>query len=273
MKVYQLKVEIGFATDDPEHFSNVYTNYDKALEDGKKFLEKNVTFVFTNGEYNIKNREIPSIDELFSIERVWYEFNIEEIEDIEYAENFNIKLVPNEAYLEQNIKPTHKVYHLDYKGNIESIDIQYRASDKEHPYGRISMKPDDFKKGAGEKFKIGDVVTVKKDEYRSMDSETYVGKRLYVVRWLPKRVKGSIYFENTYALISNYYDGLFIHGERENNIEKYEGKIAPESPIGFLQRIIKKEVTVTEEIWNDMKIGKILLDDRSNYKELLKKKE
>ena len=269
MKIYHLKVEIGFACDDPEHFSNVYTNFDNAKEAGIRYLEKKVKYIFENGEYNIKGKETPTVDELFSIERVWYEFEIEEIKDLEYAENFDIKLYPKEEYLKQNIKPTHKVYDLDYKGNINNIDIQYRINQKEHAYAHFNMLPEDFKKGAGEKFKIGDIVTVKKDEYRSRESETYVNKRLYVVRWLPKRVEGSPYFENTYALISNYYDGLFTHGEREYNIEKYEGEVDPKSPIGFLQRIIKNEITVTEETWTDLKIGKILLDDRKNYKELL----
>lgn len=271
MKIYHLKVEIGFACDDPEHFSNVYTNFDNAKEAGIRYLEKKVKYVFENGEYNIKGKETPTVDELFSIERVWYEFEVEEIQDLEYAENFDIKLYPKEEYLRQNIKPTHKVYDLDYKGNINSIDIQYRINQKEHAYAHFDMLPEDLKKGAGEKFKIGDIVTVKKDEYRSRESETYVNKRLYVVRWLPKRVEGSPYFENTYALISNYYDGLFTHGEREYNIEKYEGEVDPKSPIGFLQRIIKNEITVTEETWTDLKIGKILLDDRKNYKELYDK--
>lgn len=41
--------------------------------------------------------------------------------------------------------------------------------------------------------------------------------------------------------------------------------------IGFtcLQKIIKNEISITEETWTDLKIGKILLDDRKNYKELL----
>lgn len=155
MKIYHLKVEIGFACDDPEHFSNVYTTFDNAKEAGKQYLEKKIKYVFENGEYNIKGKETPTIDEL------------------------------------------------------------------------------------------------------------------YVVRWLPKRVEGSPYFENTYALISNYYDGIFTHGEREYNIEKYEGEVDPESPIGFLQKIIKNEIFITEETWTDLKIGKILLDDRKNYKELL----
>lgn len=38
---------------------------------------------------------MPTVDELFSIERVWYEFEVEEIQDLEYAENFDIALISN----------------------------------------------------------------------------------------------------------------------------------------------------------------------------------
>lgn len=63
--------------------------------------------------------------------------------------------------------------------------------------------------------------------------------KLYVVRWLPRRKEGQKYFENTYALISNYNEdkyikGLFTFEQYERDIELYEGKLNESSHIGFL---------------------------------------
>lgn len=98
---------------------------------------------------------------------------------------------------------------------------------------------------------------------------------IYIVRYLPRRVEGQLYFNNTYALLSIYPDGLFTFEWEEKDIEKYEGNIEPDSPIGLLQRIIKGDLKVTRQLWLDMKNGQISFDTRPDYRtiEELQEKE
>lgn len=130
----------------------------------------------------------------------------------------------------------------------------------------VGIEPEDEMKEAGTKFKIGDIVTVKENKYE--DDRYYDPERLYVVRYLPRREEGQLYFRNTYALISNYHEGLFTFEWHEKEIEKYEGTVDNNSAIGILQKIVKGELKVSQELWDDLKIGKILLDDRLTYKEI-----
>ena len=137
------------------------------------------------------------------------------------------------------------------------------------------MKVEDYK------FKIGDVVKVKarddEDYYNNNYMEYWRPDKLYVIRWQPQK-NGPKDIQNTYALISNYNEdeyikGLFTSTHYERDIEKFEGKIDKNSPIGFLQEIIKNEIIVSREIWTKLKIGEILLDEKGEYKNLNEFKE
>ena len=116
-------------------------------------------------------------------------------------------------------------------------------------------------------YKIGDIVTVKENEYRPLNEDN--SNRLYVVRYLPQKLCG-IY---TYCLISNYCDGLHSFRFKENKVQKYSGVVDENSPIAFLQKIIKNEIAITEQTWADLKTGKVLLDETGAYKKLPEFKE
>lgn len=200
-----------------------------------------------------------------------------EIPDLEYADNFDKYLSKAEDYLKEGISPTHFTYKLDYKGNVISKCIEFRKRQR-NMSNYIMMYADDLKKDSGTYFKIGDIVTLKEkqgdDEYYSgMANLRYEKDKLLIVRWLPERIDNSPYFKNTYAVISNYDDGLFTYGVRESEIQKYEGSIADDSPIAFLQKIIKNEIAVSKETWTNLKVGKVLLDDKGSYKNLTEFKE
>lgn len=111
-------------------------------------------------------------------------------------------------------------------------------------------------------YKIGDIVTVKENEYRPKDEDN--SNRLYIVRYIPEKLCG-LY---VYCLISNYNDGLHSFRFREEQVQKYSGIVDATSPIGFLQKIIRNEIAVTKDTWADLKTGKVLLDETGAYKEL-----
>jgi len=261
MKVYHLKINVCRYNEE-RNFSGVYATYEKALEIGKKKLERKVKSVLWDLE-KIINVENMSLEEILEKLEVYdYTFEITEIADLEYAENFDINLYPDEEYLKQNIKPTHIVNELNYKGELTGISVEYREKNTTAVFTRFYMKVEDFQEGAGSKFKIGDIVKVKRNSYRPYYDEI---DKLYVVRNVPEKVEGQPYFNNKYALISIYPDGLFSFGWNESDIEKYEGEIEKDSPIELLQRIIKGELKVTKQMWQNMKNGNISFDTRINY--------
>ena len=118
-----------------------------------------------------------------------------------------------------------------------------------------------------EPYEIGDIVTVKENEYRPRDEDN--SKRLYVVRYLPEKLCG-IY---VYCLISNYNDGLHSFRFKENQVQKYNGVVDENSPIVFLQKIIKNEIAVRKENWADLKNGKVFLDDARSFRNKKEYKE
>ena len=171
------------------------------------------------------------------------------------------------------MEPTHKVYYLDYKGNISGIFYEYRIKNSlSGPEYSINLYPEDFEEGASEKFKIGDIVKLK--ESAELDPFDSINKdRLYVVRYLPRKFNGEKYFENKYALISLYendVDGkiknqwgnkeLFTREWYEKDIEKYMGVIEKDSEYDLLSRILKGDLKVNGEYWNSVKIGRLPLN-------------
>lgn len=118
-----------------------------------------------------------------------------------------------------------------------------------------------------EPYKIGNIVTVKENEYRPLNEDN--SNRLYVVRYLPEKLCG-IY---VYCLISNYDDGLHSFRFKEEQVQKYNRIVEATSPIGFLQRIIRNEIAVTKETWTKLKTGQVLLDDAGAFRELKEYKD
>lgn len=132
----------------------------------------------------------------------------------------------------------------------------------------IELYPEDLKKGASEKFKIGDIVKLKRNleaPDRHMDDNI---DRIYVVRWLPRKFNGEKYFENKYGLISLYKTDynewgnkeLFTFEYWEKDIEKYIGVIERDSEYDLLSRILKRNLAVSKEYWEKIKIGMLPLN-------------
>lgn len=265
MRLYLLQIQMYDYENtniDTESESNVYSSFEKAKEEGLKELSERIESV--EEELNIKFKQ------MLEEEKLDYTFCITEIADLEYAENFDIKNKRDEEYYK--LEPTHKRYELDFKGNIICFYYEYRYKNSLWKT-EVSIKvfPEDLQKGASEKFKLGDIVKLKNaEDYNYLDDNI---ERIYVVRYLPRKLNGEKYFENKYALISLYENDLktklknefgnkelFTFDYFEKDIEKYTGEIKENSEYDLLSKIVKGELKVSRECWNKIKNGQLSLD-------------
>ena len=205
MKIYQLNLDYFYENiEQNEYYTEVYSSLAKAVEDGKYFLSKRCN------DKGFKN----------------YEFKVIEI-NLEYAEQFDVKqlnILNREDY--GKYEPTHTVNVYRKDGELLYKHLRYK--DKQRKYLKVfTMYPEDFEQNAGQKFKIGDIVRIKKrneEEYYSLEYlEKWTEDKLYIVRGLPKREEGQKYFNNLYVLEDN--DGLYRFKQYEKDIEKVGYKI------------------------------------------------
>ena len=113
-KIYMLKIEyLSYSNLDIETDNkfNVYSSFKIAKKEGLKEVK---SFLKRLNEKKI------------SKDKIKVNFEIIEIQDLEYAENFNIRFDEIEYEIDE-IKPTHKVYLLDLEGNIIKIRYEYRV--------------------------------------------------------------------------------------------------------------------------------------------------
>lgn len=201
MKVYLLNLDYFYENiEQNEYYTDVYLSLEKAVEDGKYFLSKRCN------------------DKGFRD----FEFKITEI-DPEYAEKFDIKQlnIQNREELGK-YEPTHIVYYFSIDGELLFKHLKYKNKQRKYLKG-FTMYPEDFEENAGQKFKIGDIVRIKKrneDEYYSLEYlENWTEDKKYIVRGLPKKAKGQKYFNNLYVLED--YEGLYRFKHYEKDIELY----------------------------------------------------
>ncbi len=270
MKTYLLQVYIyDYFDDSDDEYIEVFNTYDKAKSYGLEFLEEGLKSSCENMKKSIK--------QALRERKIDYDFSITE-EDLEYAEKFDHELEPCQEIENLLIyEPTHKEFILDYTGKITNICIRYLPNQKETKNSNsLYLKPNDLLPTAGTKFEIGDLVKVVKPNKRMEDLsyEFYPEySDVYVVRFLPRRKKGQKYLRNTYALSEikndNYAPGIYTWEFHEEQIAKYDGEIEENSPIDVLQKILKKEIKVNRETWDDLKYGMISLREedknKSNY--------
>ena len=204
MKIYQLNLDYFYENiKQNEYYTEVYSSLAKAVEDGKYFLSKRCN------DKGFKN----------------YEFKVTEI-DLECAKQFDVKqlnILSKEEY--GKYEPTHIVYYFNFNGKLLYKYLRYK--DKQRTYLKgFTMYPEDFEQNSGQKFKIGDIVRIKKrneEEYYSLEYlEKWTEDKLYIVRGLPKREEGQKYFNNLYVLEDN--DGLYGFKQYEKDIEKVDTK-------------------------------------------------
>lgn len=250
MKIYQLNLDYLYENiEQNEYYTEVYSSLAKAVEDGKYFLYERCK---DNGFRD-------------------YEFKITEI-DLEYAEQFDVKQLNINISNKEELgiyEPTHITYCFNINGKLLYKHLKYKDKQRKYIKG-FTMFQEDFEQNAGQRFKIGDIVRIKKrneEEYYSLEFQEYWSEdKLYIVKSQPSRNDGQKYFNNIYGLLSKYdgdecAKGLFISRYYEKDLELYDGKLDPNSPFGFLQKIIKNEIIITEQTWSKIKNGQISLTE------------
>lgn len=264
MSLFLLEVELyNYEKEetDLEPAITVYSSFEKARKGGISELNRKITEA-TGGITK------ETFKKMIEEEKLDYSFTITEIEDLEYAENFNIRydFLKHDEYLK--LEPTHKVNYLDYNGNIEDMLYDYRINNLcwECMYS-IKLYPQDLEKGAGERFKIGDFVKLKNIDFCSHIDDNK--NRIYVVKELPKKEKGAKYFKNVYELSSLYETDnqwgnkeVFTFDYYEANLEKCTEPIDETSEYGILSKILKGEIQVSWDTWHKIIRGELPITDK-----------
>ncbi len=276
MKTYLLQIKTyDYSDETDDEYIEIFNTFERAKSYGLEFLTHELESYCKDINKSIKQ----ALKEY----KIDYDFRITE-EDIEYAENFKKKLEFEEEIEELLIyEPTHKEFILDYTGEITNICIRYLFNQKETKWRNcVYLKPNDLLPNAGTKFKIGDLVKIVKPNKRMEDcsyNEHPEYSDVYVVRYLPRRIEGQKYLRNTYALSEisddNYAPGIYTWEFHEEQMAEYDEEIEENSPIDVLRKIIKKEIKVNRETWDNLKYGVISFKDedkrKSNYyKKVLK---
>lgn len=89
MKIYHLEINVIRYCEEI-YFSGVYATYEKALDVGKKKLESAIKNIFSDFRKLIDIEKMSLEELLEKIDVYDYTFEITEIEDLDYAENFDI---------------------------------------------------------------------------------------------------------------------------------------------------------------------------------------
>jgi len=264
---------------DTEPVVNVYSDFNRAKYDGLIELNNRMN-------YYLKDDTGKTFEKYIKEERVNYDFAIIEIDDLKYTENFNKKERKNDICGKEYLKyePTHKIYEIDYKGNINEIIYEWRIKNNSNRYKKsATLYPSDFNEGAYEKFNIGDIVKVKNEALEEClnafgDMNQKGKKKLFVVSDVPlKRTKPIYkYCENKYKL-SFFFKTNFIRPgsediyEREfyeKDIETFKGNV-PEK-YELLSKILKGEIKVDGDYMHNVEIGVEELNKENVEKNLVK---
>lgn len=267
MYTYLLIVNVsGNIEDGEEDKIDIYSSYEKAKEEGLKFLTRKL---------NCYSSEVnKTIADCIKEGALYYEFKIIE-KDVSYAEKFDKKIEIFDKIEKLLIyEPTEKEYLLDYKGKVKDIVLEYKSKNNHLlAQNHLYMKPNDLKKEAGTKFKVGDLVKIVKPSITGGDlAYCYYPEysKVYVVRFLPRRVEGQKYLRNTYLLSEikdeDFAPGIYTWEFHEEQLKKYEGKIKENSPIDVLRKIILGEIKVDKDTWHKLKNGIISFRDKDKDK-------
>lgn len=273
MKIYLLQVKWYF--DKEEHYENVYSTKEKAIKEGKNWLEKTLKKQYKNLFEDDEKNNIPELthEQLFKLKTI-YDFNITEYEP-EIVDKYDVpEKLPIVEYLDiydsyaAKIEPSKIIHSYDYDGNEIYISGQYVFNYKGQIKERnIMMYYEDYNNPiAGTKFKIGDIVKIKncENDYNFKD-------KLHVITGVPHKRKNQKFFRNIYDVIVNhnsYDEGCHVDTFNENELELYTVKLPKDSPLIFLSKYFKGEIKLRNIKWSDIECGNITLNENKSFRDI-----
>lgn len=271
MNIYLLQVMCYL--NEEKHYENVYSTKEKAISEGKVWLEKLLRQQYEDWFEDEEKNDIPNLtnEQLFKL-KACYDFSITEYnpEKVDKLDNINnLQIVKDydiyDLYFAE-LQPAKIVHNYDYNGNEKNISgifvFNFKGKRKEKT---ITMNYEDYNnKIAGTKFKKGDIVKIKK-------SQDYIFQdKLHVITDIPHKSNTQKFFRNTYDVIINhniYDEGCHIDVFNENELELYTGELPKDSPIRFLSKYFKGEIELKNINWSDIECGKITLNGNKSFRD------
>lgn len=273
MKIYLLQVMCYF--NEEEHYENVYSNKERAIEKGILWLDKLLRKQYNNLFEKADEKSIPKLkhEQLFKLKLI-YDFSIteydpkivdecDEIENLPVIENYDLY-----GLCFAKLKPLKVTHNYDYNGNEKYISGLYIFNHKgERREQTITMRYEDYNNTlAGTKFKQGDIVKIK-----NCDCDYAFKDKLHVITDVPHKKENQEFFMNNYNVIINhnsYDEGCHRDIFHENDLELYTGNLPTDSPLVFLSKYFKGEIKLKKIKWNDIECGNITLNENKSFRDI-----
>lgn len=274
--IYFLQVMCNL--DEEEHYENVYSSKDKAIEEGKAWLDKLLRKQYEDWFEEDKSTEILDLthEQLFQLKAMYdfsiTEFNPEYIDKINYIEKLpEIKEWDIHDVFISDLTPSKIKYSYDYNGIIKYISgiylFNYKNKKKEY---EVTMQYEDYiNPKAGTKFKKGDIVKIKNCK-KNHDNYPFANM-LHVITDTPHKKENQKFFKNTYDVIVNhncYDEGCHVDVFEENELELYTEKISDDSPLMFLSKYFRGEIELNNIEWMDIECGRITLNENKSFRDI-----
>jgi len=240
--VYHLKVEAypkRFWGLRPSNvfYSKIYFSFDAAWSNGKKYLDEKAQVFYDASGYNPKGL---SLQNFMDDDQMGYYWTIREYP----LENFEERVCPKTN--NYSLYPHNYIEHI-YDFNGEML-CRYYIWDMRNMNDRRYIQEGDELPDAGKKFKVGDFVRLKrpmKSAYYSFDIDD-----IFIVFGAPRFDEEGRVHKNGYGIETVTEHGEYLYelefgyswdGIHENELVKYEGEVAEDSPLMFLRRVFLGE--------------------------------
>ena len=251
--------------------SYVYSTMDKALEEGKKYLNLYFNEVIENnnllevyGYDNFSKDQI--IRQEMKTKNLHYSFSIEKM-DPYYKDNFIKPEGPERMVI--GVEPSSTEFIFNYKGKEQYRKVIYSES----RYGKAfenEIYPGDENLNAGTKFKIGDLVydmNWTPDHY-----EKEKDRPIIMIRVTPDKSENQ-FFTNTYGGIGIDSKGTLwpyyghLHGSKLKLYKK--AKDIPEGSVWkFVRQLVDHYDEIKQETWDKIMKGEINFLETPSFRDI-----
>ena len=217
--IYHLKVtanskRFGELIERNNYYSEVYTNLDQAVNEGKIWIRNRIIFL------NSQSSNSLTLDNFQENKNIEYSFTVTEL-DLDYIDKFNnIKEEEKENFIE----PNDRIYKYNINGDLINIDLAYRGTNGE----RLIFKSFEQNKKKTVKKKLTNKYTF--DNFIITDNNSFAYEAALAVS----------------EYCGKMYNPLFLYGnngrEKTHLINAIENKILVNNPNTKILHITSEEL-------------------------------
>jgi len=285
MLVYHVEViahstKFGSLQEKDSHFCNVYLTHDEAFKSGKEWLDNRIERLYKSSDYCDGKEDSLTLQDFLNDGFVYYRFIVTEI-DVKLWKTYNYPRKDKHLH-----KPPHVEYEYDLNGELlQSCYVYYLDN---VPFSYLQRREGDDEPTAGTKFKMGDFVRLKRPLVSDFN-EKYDTKQIFVISGIPSRDENGVLIENCYHVDTVGKNGEYkwavdfhypFQGIHESELEavSYHTMINSDdiddvnTPLWFLQRLMRGEVENQQKILQKLRNGEISLDSNSLWYQLAEHK-